>query len=176
MSGQRNKPSQGTPRVFVLEKVIGRCDVDGGSSEGAEARFWVQNPSVRLHLSIHCFARPSNTGEAGGGGNTHDYSDETWQLYVVARNNPDIRCNAVFVDPTTGAAADTQLPDMYEGATGAKVLEGVVQLSDNGNGPDDYVVQCIWEPESGGERMSDLEFSQLTALCGLTCPKVAKVS
>lgn len=156
------KPSQGVGRNLVLEEEIGRCNV--GSNESASASFRIDNPSVRLHLTVAIFARPNKTG-AGTGGGAHDYTGETWQLYIVADGTPSVRTNAVFVNPATGLAAAVALPDTYEGQTGAKVIEGDVELVDNNNGNDSYFVQCIWEPAEGGERMTDKEWADLKAGC-----------
>lgn len=159
------KPNQEQQRVLMIERVIGRCGIVEGA-ETATARFRIQNPSIRLHLTINCFARPNKVGVDPG--TSHNYTNEKWQLFCVGAGTPDVRTNAVFVDPTTGNATTVQLPDSYEGETGVKVLEGEVSLVDNGNGDDDYVVQAIWEPGSGGHRMTDLEWALLTAECDLT--------
>lgn len=157
------RPSQCLDRVFVKEVVIGRCGV--ASAAGTRlVSFRIENPSVRLHLTVHMFARPNKTG-AGVGGQAHTYTGENWQLYSVAEGTPAVRTNAVFTDPSTGLAAVVQLPDTYEGETGVKAIEGDVNLVANSNGSDDYVVQCIWEPGEGGERMTDQEWGKLTALC-----------
>ncbi len=160
-------------RVHVVEIVIARSGAESGGLATLDTSFFVRNPSVRLHLSLSAFARPNKTGISGGGG--HVYTGETWQGYTVAEGTPDVRCNAVFVD-TTGAAAPLALPSMYEGTTGAKTLSFDVHCVAQGAGQhDDYVIQAIWEPEAGGERMTDVEWDQLRNQCLLKGPNEIKL-
>lgn len=158
-------PSQCTPRVYVIEKEVARCNVAGGVASGI-GRFRIKNPSVRLHLTVFAFVRPNQIG-AGSGGAAHVYTGETWQLTVVAQGTPDAMCNDVLVDPVTGAATAQPLPDSYEVETGVKELAGVLNLQNNANGPGSWYVTCIWEPAEGGERMTDNEWAELIALCDL---------
>lgn len=159
-------PSQCLPRVYLLERVIARCGVASAASSRT-VTFRIDNPSVRLNLTIHVFARPNKTG-AGVGGGAHNYTGETWQAFCVADGTPSVRTDAIFTDPTTGLPTAVGLPDTYEGATGVKVIEVDVAIVANGNGSDDYVAQLIWEPLPGGERMTDSEWSDLTTKCQVT--------
>jgi hypothetical protein len=157
-------PSQWQDRTIVREARLARSGVSGGRST-LDVSFYIRNPSIRLYLTVHVFARPNDTA-SGGHANAHDYTNETWQLYAVAEGTPDVRTNAVFVDPTTNVATAVGLPDTYEGTTGVKQLQGDAHFVAQGVGDtDDYIVQCVWEPAPGGERMCDAEWAALAQSC-----------
>jgi hypothetical protein len=108
-------------------------------------RFWVTNPSKKLHLTLEVYARPGTNG-AGLSPTAHDYTGETWQLYAVAKDNPDTELNPAFVDGT-GTDTPRNLPDSRNVNDGVKLIHGVLSI-DGENQPtgDIYKVVAIWEP------------------------------
>jgi len=108
-------------------------------------RFRVTNPSKKLSLTLHVYARPGNNGAAQNPG-THNYAGETWQLTAAVLDNPEVELNPAFVD-STGAAAPRALPDSYDVVDGVKLIHGQVSIVGSGQPTGDiYKIVAIWEP------------------------------
>jgi hypothetical protein len=127
-----------------------------------DVRFRITNPTKKLHLVIHVYARPGRTG-AGVAPAPHVYTAETWQLYAVVDDNPEIPLNAAFLDGA-GVATPRPLPDSYNVNDGVKIIHGIVHIANNNNQTGDmYKVKCIWEPVDSN--MSAAERLHWFALC-----------
>lgn len=131
--------------------------VEGSEGTSADVGFRVTNPSKKLHLTLHVYARPGNNG-AGVSPDSHDYTGETWQLYAVIADNPEIQLNPAFVD---GAGADTprNLPDSRNVNDGVKVIRGTIHI-DGALQPtgDIYKVVAIWEPVDPGMGLDERKY------------------
>jgi hypothetical protein len=149
-----------TPDAHVLEVVIATSGIDEVPST-EDVPFFVENPSVRLHLTLEIYWR------ARSGSSAHVYTNETWQLYARSLDDRDL--NFVFNDGASPPAAVAQnLPDSYEVESGIKRIRGTAHLVGAGDSlAGDYIVRATWEPAPGGAAMTDKEREKLFNLCKL---------
>ena len=132
----------------------------------AAVRFRATNPSKKLHLTLHAYARPGNNG-AGISPSAHVYAGETWQLTAAIFDNPETELNVAFVD-SVGTATPRPLPDSWDIADGVKIVHGVLNILGNTQPTGDiYKVVAIWEPidptMSMAERLYWFKKCELTA-------------
>lgn len=167
------------PPILERTLTLAQIGTPGAGGLSADVPFRVTNPTTKLKLTLEAYVQPGLQGRGGGTGpTTHDYTDETWQLYAttVVPQAGDIILNPVFYNasfPPVGTARP--MPDSYEIASGVKVVNGTVHVvpGDANQVGENYMVKARWEPIEAC--MSTEERDYWFSFCQLTGPPVPEV-